>query len=101
MITAQWFLLTFVVRQVETNLEAAGDALPAAERVEERMEVGAVALADFARVSGAAEAPARVVFVVGHFAKDVIVNRSRLLQRALLACNDLAGQIANFIVHEH
>jgi hypothetical protein len=99
-VAAELLVALAVVGQVEPDLEAAGDALRAAERVEERVEVGAVALADVAGVARRAEAPALVVLVVGHLRRRRS-RRWRGTSRACRSCpHDLVGHLLDLVVDE-
>ena len=99
-IATERFLFVFFVRKVEADFEAAGYAGGATEGVEEGMKIGAVAFTCFASVTGAAEAPALVIFVVGHLTENVIVNGAGFLESGGFIFGDCGGYFSDLVVDE-
>src|SRR4030095_4732342 len=97
MVAAEFlFALLPVVGEIEANLESTGDSLSTAERIEQRVKIGAVALADFAREFRATGAPTGPRFVVRHTRENVVVDGARLLQSRCLPGTDFVGELLDF-----
>ena len=78
-------------RYLAAHLESGRDACCARQGDEQRAEIGAVSLADFARPSRIAIPPARRHLVVSHVIDRVVVNRMGLRKRICFACRDAPG----------
>ena len=83
----------FIGRKRESDFEACRGPLRTGHGDEQRMEIGAISLLGIASVKHVTVTPSCAGLVIAHGGENVVVDRSRLIQRSGYALGDFDCQV--------